>query len=112
MINPAVFIGEPLYFGNKICKIFPPKVKDVLTLPGFGQYKHLLTITQEDLNDELSKTNEQGNQIPTPFEFLLLNCYHNAEILAIVISAFKFFTHEDVFPLIMEKVIVIGNETD
>jgi hypothetical protein len=44
MINPIAFIGEPLNFG-KLCKIYPPTIKEVLTMPRFGQYKKLLTIT-------------------------------------------------------------------
>jgi hypothetical protein len=37
MINAAVFIGEPLFFRDKI-KIYPPKVKDVIANPKFGLY--------------------------------------------------------------------------
>jgi len=32
MIDPTVFIGEPLEFGT-VCKVYPPKVKDVITNP-------------------------------------------------------------------------------
>ena len=111
MTNPAVFIGEPLRF-KKICKIYPPKVREVLTVPGFGQYKHLLTLTQEDLNDELIDLKEKGQKIPSPFEFLLINCYHNKEILLTALSAFQFFLHEEVFIYINEKIIIVGKETD
>ena len=112
MINPAIFINRPLNFG-KICKVFPPTLGDVLSLPSFGQYKKLLTITQEDLRDEFGESmSKEGKTVPTPFEFLLINCYHNVEILKLVLSGFKFFIHEDVYPLIEDKIIVVGNETD
>ena len=50
MINPAVFIGEPLYFEN-LCKIYPPKVKDVVANRSYAQFYKLLTITQDDIKD-------------------------------------------------------------
>jgi hypothetical protein len=37
MPNIAAFIGEPLNFKNKL-QIFPPKIKDVVGNPKFGQY--------------------------------------------------------------------------
>jgi hypothetical protein len=52
MINPAVFIGEPLYFEN-ICKVYPPKVKDVVANKEYARFNRLLTITQEDIIDQL-----------------------------------------------------------
>jgi hypothetical protein len=44
MPNPAIFIGEPLSFQGKI-KIFPPRVKDVITNPNFGLFYKILTMS-------------------------------------------------------------------
>jgi hypothetical protein len=45
MIDPATFICEPTNFQN-ICKIYPPKVKDVVANDEFSIYLKLLTITK------------------------------------------------------------------
>ena len=74
MINAAVFMGEPLSFRNK-CNIYPPKVRDVMSNPKYGSYLHILTITQEDVNDQLKGLVQEGDPIPSPFYFLLLNVY-------------------------------------
>jgi hypothetical protein len=36
-----------------------------------------LTITQEDIQDEIKKKEGKQVQIPTPFEFLLINSFHD-----------------------------------
>ena len=52
MTNIAAFMGEPLNFKDKIW-IYPPRVKDVITNPKFSIYSKILTITQEEIIDEL-----------------------------------------------------------
>jgi hypothetical protein len=42
MLNPAILIGEPLNFKDKL-KIYPPRVKDVVGNPRFGTYYKLLS---------------------------------------------------------------------
>jgi hypothetical protein len=43
----------------------------------------LLTISQEDIQDELAKKSKEQKEddkpktYPTPLEFLLINCYHS-----------------------------------
>ena len=60
MNNPAVFIREPLIFKNKI-KVYPPSVRDVVGNPKFAQFLKVLTISQEDIQDELAKKNESND---------------------------------------------------
>jgi hypothetical protein len=47
-----------------------------------------LTITAEDIQDELKKSGKEMKVYPTPFEFLLGNCYNSAEFRKISIEAF------------------------
>ena len=107
MLNPATFIGQPLSFQNKFY-IYPPTVKEVVTNPFYAQFIRLLTITQEDIKDELAKK-EQFTDIPTPFEFLLINCYHSQQFALIAQQAFQFFLHQDINFFYEEKMLVVGD---
>ena len=69
------FISIPLTYG-KVCSIIPPKVKDVVGNRHFAQFQKILTCTQEEVEYEL-KDQLNGSTPPSPFEFLLINCYHN-----------------------------------
>ena len=108
MNNPAVFIKEPLYFKNKF-KVYPPSVRDVVGNPKYSQYLKVLTISQEDIQDELAKKVEEGKTLPTPFEFLLINCYHNAEFRQVATKAFEFFIHEPINFFYEQKMLIVGN---
>ena len=107
MINPLTFIGKPRSFKGKFY-IYPPTVEQVLTSPGYGQFVKVFTLSQEDIKDELAKK-EQYTNIPTPFEFLLINCFHSAQFAQVTKEAFKFFIHEEVNFFFEQKIIVIGN---
>ena len=108
MSNAAVFIGEPLRFKDKFY-VYPPKVKEVVTNPYFGQYLKMLTITQEEIQDELKEKIEKGKNFPTPFEFLLINCYHHPDFKKIAEDAFAFFLHQPINFFYEEKMLVVGN---
>jgi hypothetical protein len=45
----------------------------VVTNPNFGVFYKILTITQEDITDELRDRLGEGEKMPTPFEYLILN---------------------------------------
>ena len=107
MINPAVFIKEPLTFYNKF-KVYPPSVREVVGNPRFGQYVKVLTISQEEIQEELKDKIEQGKKVPTPFEFLLINAYHNEQFRSIVAQAFEFFTHQSINFFFEQKLLVLG----
>lgn len=72
MLDPIVLLGEPLTFKNKI-KVYPPTVKEVVTNPNFGVFYKLLTITQDDIMEELKDRLKENEIPPTPFEYLLLS---------------------------------------
>ena len=52
MHKPEVLLGTPLNFQNKIF-IYPPTVKEVVTNSNFGAYYKILTMTSDDIKDEL-----------------------------------------------------------
>jgi hypothetical protein len=94
MINSEVLIGLPLNFKNKF-KIYPPTVAEVIGSDKFNQYHRMLTLTAEDIRDELTKK-DAVSEIPTPFEFLLINCYHYPDFARVAKEAFYFFLHQPI----------------
>ena len=111
MINEKFFLNLPKDFNGKV-KIYSPTIKQVVENEHFSQYRYLLTITQEELEDEfLNKINENGEPLtaPTPLEFLLTTSYHNKEIEKIAKDAFYFFIKEPITFLYDKKEILIGD---
>lgn len=100
MINAAVLIGEPLNFKD-ICKIYPPKVKDVVANPNFSAYLKILTLSEEDIpsSEDLRLT---------PLEFLLNCSYYDKNFSKTIEEAFEFFTHEKITFFYQEKSILFG----
>lgn len=111
MIDPSFFLGLPKPF-KKICYVYPPLVKDVASNSDFGIYQKLLTMSQEEVEDEIFEKIEGKNsitKIPTPLEFLLANAYHNKAFELLTKKAFEFFLHEPVTFIYDTKMIVIGD---
>lgn len=104
MIDARVFIKAPLPFKN-ICTIYPPSVQDAIGNPRFGQYIKLLTISEDDVRDELPK---DLDKYPTPFEFLLINCYQSPQFCEIARDAFRHFLHSEIELMYDDKKICIG----
>lgn len=118
MSETATFLGLPKDFNKKFL-IFPPKVKEVVGNQNFPQYRTLLTLSQEELEDIFIKNNKEKGfsdydkfQVPTPFEYLLANGYHNKEIEQIIKEAFYFFTKQDITLFYEEGIILIGKLED
>lgn len=110
MIEEKLFLGLPLDFNGK-CRVYPPLVRDVVGNDHYGQYQRLLTISQEDIEDEMVKTSEGGRpqNIPTPLEFLLSNAFYSKEFYDVAVGAFEFFIHESVSFLYERKLVLIGD---
>ena len=103
MIDPSILIGEPLVFQGKL-KIYPPRVKDVATNPNFNIYLKTLTVTQEELRDELQMDNP-----PTAFEFLLANCFQHEQVLQMTKQAFWLFCQmKAIFQFDKKRIVLIG----
>ena len=74
MINENFFCGLPDDFQNK-CKIYPPTVGEVLETKEFPQYKKILTMSQEDIEDEFMEQKVDLKYLLTPYEYLLNNTH-------------------------------------
>ena len=108
MTDIRAFIGAPLNFKNKLY-IYPPSVRQVIANPKFDMYTKILTITQEDIQDELKKSGKEMETYPTPYEFLLANCYNSKEFRELTIEAFEYFCHVKIAFLFEDKKIAIGD---
>lgn len=111
MINEKFFLRLPQTFKNKF-SIYPPLIQEAVEDKDFYVYRNLLTITQEELEDEyLNKVDEDGNplKVPTPFEHLLSLAYFDKQAEKIITKGFEFFIKQTVSFLFEEKKILIGD---
>jgi hypothetical protein len=51
---------------------------------------------------------QEGEAVPTPLEFLLINCYHSTDFYRITLEAFDFFLRLPVYLNYEHKQIVVG----
>lgn len=110
MINENCFLKLPINFKDQ-CLIYPPSINQIISDNNFFQYKKVLTLSAEELEDEFkNKLDSDGNLVipPTPLEFLISNSYYNKKFLEILRKAFLFFIKQDVFLLTERKEILIG----
>ena len=75
----------------------------------FFTYVNILTKSQEEVEDIIIESKQGSNFMPTPFEFLLSNCYHNEEYNRIAQEAFYLFLNQPVTFLYESKSILIGD---
>lgn len=104
----AFFLGYPAEFKN-ICFVYPPKVKDVACTKEYGAFVHMLTISQEEIEDEYVRANLEFDTLPTPFEYILSNAYNNVQFRILLEKAFYFFIREKIIILFDKKTIAIGD---
>lgn len=117
MLNERVFVGDPTAFKG-ICFVYPPTIGTILetSYREFSLYLKTLTISQEDIDDEVKKMTDQGLEVitETPFQYLMNNCLVDKtnNFINTLKQAFLFFTKEEVtiFPEIDR--IVFGKLTD
>jgi hypothetical protein len=57
----------------------------------------------------LKKSGKDVETYPTPYEFLLANCYNSKEFRELTIEAFECFCHTKVAFLFEDKKIIIGD---
>lgn len=107
MIDPNFFLGYPVPFKD-ICKVYPPKVKDILNNKDYPVYKKLFLSCQEDIEDEYVEANLSVEDMPTPFEYLFVMMAAESKIKKIVEDGFKFFIGEPVTILQEQQMIIIG----
>ena len=110
MIDDRVFLGYPIEFKD-ICQVYPPTVSDVVGNKDFLIYQSLFTISQEDLNEAYGQ-DERITQIPTPFQYLLMNYYQDDEIKLKIHDAFQQFIHEPVTIVPEIEMLLIGKDEE
>ena len=108
MINPSFFLGIPVEFKN-LCKIYPPKIQEILKDNDYPVYKKLLLNSQEDIEDEWVEQKLPMEDMPTPLQYVFLLSSTEPRLKEIVNKAFEFFIHEPVFLLPDQGKIIIGN---
>lgn len=108
MTKELFFINEPFEYKKGIL-VYPPTVKQVITIPMFNVYTKILTYSQEEIEDDFAKEGKTIEECPTPFEFLLNNSYHNKQFEQTAIQAFELFTRQKVSFLYDAKIIVFGD---
>lgn len=105
MIDKKIFFKLPINFKDK-CLVYPPTIKEIIEDDDFYFYVKVLTISQEELEDEfLNKLDE----VPTPIEFLLNGCYNDKDFEEKTRKAFNFFIKKEVSFIYENKSILIGN---
>ena len=108
MINAAAFLGLPIPFKD-ICKIYPPKITEIVSDNNYPVYRKLFFITQEDIEDEYTEQKLPFDNMPTPFEYLFKLSEIDLNLKNIILDGFKFFIKEPVTLLFEQKIIVIGD---
>lgn len=117
MLNEKCFIGLPEAFED-ICLIYPPTIGDILkvSFQQFTIYLKMLTLSQEDIDDDIEKAKQEGKEILriTPFEYLFQACagLRGDHFLQVVEQAFLFFTKEKITLLPEIKTILLGEITE
>ena len=109
MIDVCAFIRAPLNFKNKF-NIYPPSVREVVTNQWFNSYHSLLCTTEDDIKEQYKKDGQELEKYPSPFEFLLISCYHYPEIKIATLKAFEFFCHVNIDFSFENKQIIIYND--
>ena len=117
MINCKVLLGKPIDFipqnsnGRIICQIYPPTVGEIIESRNIN-YIGLLTMTQEDIEDNYVEKNKNGSsniKIPTPFEYILNSSPEDKKLIC---AAIEFFIKEPVSFLDGLDFILIGDLGD
>ena len=107
MIDSYSFLSIPFQFQN-VCKIYPPKIKEILSEPNYPVYKKLFFSSQEDIEDEFTEQKIPIESIPTPFEYLF-ELAKDQRIKKIILDGLEFFIKEPVVLLLDQKLIIVGD---
>jgi len=110
MIDERVFLGYPIDFKD-ICQIYPPTVNDVCGNKDFLIYQSLFTMTQEELEDAYVDSAGATN-VPTPFQYLLMNYYQDEIMREKIEDGFMKFVHEPVTIVPEIEMLLIGKSED
>ncbi len=108
MIDGNSFLGLPFQFKH-ICKIYPPKIKDLLIEENYPVYKKLFLSTQEDIEDQFAENKLPMDSIPDPLTYLFTLSQQDERIKKIAIEGLEFFIKEPVLLLMDQQIIIVGD---
>ena len=108
MINPNFFTGRGVDFQG-LCKVYPPKIGEIMDDKDYPVYRKLLMSSQEDIEDEWVEAKLNMEELPTPLEYVFQLSAVDLKIRKIAENGFKFFIHEPVFFLPDQKKVIIGD---
>ena len=92
-IKEKALLGLPLNFEDK-CYIYPPRLNEVIGNDKFDFYVNLLTLTKEDIYDSFKEQKIETEEIPSPWDYIILNSNANPKFHNDVAAAVSFFTHQ------------------
>ena len=99
--------GYPVEFKH-LCMVYPPRVCDTFK-KNFFLYSQILTLSQEEIEDEYVEKELDVSNLLTPFEYLLNTAYNDMTLKGYIEDAFYLFIHEKVTFLFEHKQIIIGD---
>ena len=108
MIDSNAFLGLPFPFKG-ICKVYPPKISDILTEQNYPVYRKLFLNTQEDIEDEYAEQKLPMSDVPTPLEYVFSLAAADERLKEIVVNGLQFFIKEPVMLLMEQRMILIGD---
>lgn len=113
MIDAQVFLCLPVNFQG-LCEIYPPTVGEVFGFKDFQKYKMILTMSQEDIEDQIFNNQDIDPNviIPTPYQYLIDNSKNSKEFKKLVEDAIGYFAHTRVKIDLEEEIIIIGDLED
>ena len=107
MIDSYSFLSIPFQFQN-VCKIYPPKVKEILSESNYPVYKKLFFNSQEDIEDEFAEQKIPMESVPTPLGYLF-ELAKDYRIKKIILEGIEFFIKESAVLLLDQQIIIIGD---
>lgn len=108
MIDVRTLLQLPRNFKG-LCDIYPPTLNQVVKEDKFSIYEKMLTISQEEIEDEYVEQKRDLKDLLNPFEYILNNAYNNKSFELLLREAFDFFIKEPVYFLYEQKMIIIGS---
>ena len=108
MINPNFFAGRAVDFQG-ICKVYPPKIGEIMDTKDYPVYRKLLLNSQEDIEDEWAENRLDMNEMPTPLGYVFQMSMADQRLRKIAEEGFKFFLHEPVLFLMDQQKIIVGD---
>ena len=111
MINARFLLGYPEDFQG-ICKVYSPRIKDILSNVDYPVYRKLLLSSQEDIEDEYADLKLSMKEVPTPLQYLFVMAQTDERIKPIIVKGFEFFIHEPVTMVDEKQILIVGDLTD